>query len=64
MHANAECLNQVSDLDPVLMTLASMPAPVPEPGTWALMALGLAGLVARARRWEAREIESAGRREP
>jgi hypothetical protein len=49
VHANAEFLNQVSDHDPVLMTLASMPAPVPEPGTWALMALGLAGLVARAR---------------
>jgi hypothetical protein len=50
VHANAEFLSQVSDHDPVLMTLGLVPAPVPEPGTWLLMGLGLAGLLARARR--------------
>jgi hypothetical protein len=31
------------------MTLGAVPAPVPEPATWLMMALGLAGFVARAR---------------
>lgn len=46
VHANAEFISQVSDHDPILLTLA----PIPEPGTWLLMALGLAGLVARTQR--------------
>jgi uncharacterized protein len=50
VHANAEFINQVSDHDPVLMSLGAVPAPVPEPATWLMMALGLAGFVARARR--------------
>jgi len=50
VHANSEFVSQVSDHDPVLMTLGMVPAPVPEPATWLMMALGMAGLVARARR--------------
>ena len=50
VHANSEFVSQVSDHDPVLMTLGMVPAPVPEPATWLMMALGVAGLVARARR--------------
>lgn len=50
VHANAEFITQVSDHDPVLMTLGMVPSPVPEPATWLMMALGMAGLVARARR--------------
>ncbi|MEY3295485.1 MAG: hypothetical protein RLZZ451_1533 [Pseudomonadota bacterium] len=50
VHANAEFLDQVSDHDPVLMTLGLVPAPVPEPATWLLMAAGVAGLVMRTRR--------------
>jgi uncharacterized protein len=50
VHANAEFLGQVSDHDPLLMTLGLVPAPVPEPATWLLMALGVTGLMARTRR--------------
>jgi len=50
VHANSEFATQVSDHDPLLMTLGMVPAPVPEPATWLMMALGMAGLVARARR--------------
>jgi hypothetical protein len=50
VHANAEFITQVSDHDPVLMTLGTVPAPVPEPATWLMMALGVAGLVARRAR--------------
>ncbi len=50
VHANSEFIDQVSDHDPLLLRLAQVPAPVPEPGTWLMMALGLAGVVARARR--------------
>ena len=49
VHVNAEFTNRVSDHDPVLLTLGQIPAPIPEPGTWLMMALGLAGLAARAR---------------
>jgi uncharacterized protein len=45
VHANAEFLDQVSDHDPILLTLAAIPAAVPEPDSWALMALGLLGLM-------------------
>ena len=50
VHANAEFIDQVSDHDPILMTLAMMPAPVPEPGTWAMMLLGLLA-IGRVTRW-------------
>lgn len=50
VHANSEFITQVSDHDPLLLRLGMVPSPVPEPGTWLMMALGLAGLVARARR--------------
>ncbi len=50
VHANSEFATQVSDHDPLLMTLGLVPAPVPEPATWLMMALGMAGLVMRARR--------------
>lgn len=50
VHANSEFTDQVSDHDPILMTMAFVPAPVPEPATWLMMALGVAGVVARARR--------------
>ena len=50
VHANAEFFDQVSDHDPTLLTLGAIPAPIPEPGTWLMMALGLAGLVARGLR--------------
>jgi uncharacterized protein len=50
VHANSEFTDQVSDHDPILMTMGFVPAPVPEPATWATMALGLAALVARVRR--------------
>jgi uncharacterized protein len=49
VHANAEFLSQVSDHDPVLLTLAAIPAPVPEPATLLTLALGLAGVVVRAK---------------
>ena len=50
VHANAEFLDQVSDHDPILMTLSAMPAPVPEPASVALMLLGLLGVGVAARR--------------
>ncbi len=50
VHANSEFVTQVSDHDPLLLRLGMVPAPVPEPATWLMMALGMAGLVARARR--------------
>ncbi len=55
VHANAEFIDQVSDHDPILMTLAMVPAPVPEPQTVLLMMLGLCsvGMAARRRRREA-----------
>jgi uncharacterized protein len=53
VHANSEFVDQVSDHDPILLTMGFVPAPVPEPATWAMLALGVAGLVARARRREA-----------
>ncbi len=45
VHANAEFFDQVSDHDPILLTLATIPAAVPEPGSWTLLALGLIGLM-------------------
>lgn len=55
VHANAEFIDQVSDHDPILMTLAMVPAPVPEPQTVLLMMLGLCsvGMAARRRRRKA-----------
>jgi predicted extracellular nuclease len=50
VNANSEFVDQVSDHDPLLLRLDLVPAPVPEPATWLMMALGMAGLVARARR--------------
>jgi len=54
VHANSEFTAQTSDHDPILMSMAFVPAPVPEPATWATMALGIAALVARVRRKAAR----------
>jgi predicted extracellular nuclease len=50
VHLNAGYLDQVSDHDPVLLTLGGIPAPVPEPGTVVLMLGGLALLGRRLRR--------------
>ena len=47
VHANSEFIDQVSDHDPLRLTLNL--APVPEPQTLALMLAGLAGLALRAR---------------
>lgn len=47
IHANSEFAAQISDHDPLLLTLAM---PVPEPETWALMIAGLALVARRARR--------------
>lgn len=44
VHANSEFFDAVSDHDPLLLTLGSVPAPVPEPGTVAMLLLGLAAL--------------------
>lgn len=49
VHANAEFLNQVSDHDPLLLSFGSIPAPVPEPATVAMVLAGL-GLLAAAKR--------------
>jgi uncharacterized protein len=49
VHANAEFIDQISDHDPLLLTLGGIPMPVPEPGVWALMLAGLVGLRARVR---------------
>lgn len=50
VHANAEFFDQVSDHDPILMTLAMVPAPVPEAGTLAMMLGGLLLVGARLKR--------------
>jgi predicted extracellular nuclease len=50
VHANAEFADQISDHDPLLLTMSIVPAPVPEAGTLAMMLLGLLGLAAMARR--------------
>lgn len=47
IHANSEFAAQISDHDPLLLTLAM---PVPEPETWALMLAGFALVARRARR--------------
>ena len=51
VHANAEFVDQVSDHDPILMTLALERAPVPEPQAVLLMVLGLLGVGTVARWW-------------
>ncbi|MDN3920733.1 endonuclease/exonuclease/phosphatase family protein [Roseateles violae] len=52
VHVNAGYLDQVSDHDPVLLTLGAIPVPtaVPEPATLALMLAGLGAVGLRARR--------------
>ena len=60
VHANAEFLDQVSDHDPILLTLSAMPAPVPEPAAVALMLMGLMGVGAAARRRRALQPDQAG----
>jgi len=55
VHANAEFSDQLSDHDPTLLTFNAVPAPVPEPETYAMLLAGLAlvGVVARRRRLRA-----------
>jgi len=55
IHANSEFAAQISDHDPLLLTLAM---PVPEPETWALMIAGLALVARRARRTGAAVIRA------
>lgn len=50
VHANSEFFDQVSDHDPLLLTLGLVPAPVPEPGTLATLLLGLAAVGRALRR--------------
>jgi predicted extracellular nuclease len=50
VHANAEFIDQISDHDPLLATFSTIPVPVPEPGTWAMMLAGLAGVLRLVRR--------------
>jgi predicted extracellular nuclease len=50
VHVNAEFLTQVSDHDPILLTLGGVPAPVPEPAALALLLAGLAVVARRARK--------------
>jgi len=50
VHANAEFVDQISDHDPLLLTMGAIPAPVPEPATVLLMLAGLAGLVGLQRK--------------
>ena len=59
VHANAEFIDQVSDHDPILMTLAMVPAPVPEPQTLLLMAAGVLAVTARVRRRAGRQSAQA-----
>jgi hypothetical protein len=49
VHMNSEFFDQVSDHDPLLLSLGLVPAPVPEPATLALMLAGML-VVARAAR--------------
>lgn len=50
VHANSEFFDQVSDHDPLLLTIGIVPAPVPEPGTLAMLLLGLTAVVRAGRR--------------
>ena len=50
VHANAEFSDQLSDHDPTLLTFNSVPAPVPEPETYAMLLAGLGVIAAIARR--------------
>jgi predicted extracellular nuclease len=51
VHANAEFIDQVSDHDPVLLTLSSIPVTaVPEPASLLMMLLGGLGVMGASRR--------------